>query len=59
MSMLDDKSLEVVNRGDFVIGGKNKSFTQIQDMGNSFVVVDDIEAGSGNKIPLWLFGFLY
>ncbi|MFK5976356.1 MAG: hypothetical protein QM493_07605 [Sulfurovum sp.] len=33
----------------FEIGGKNKSFKQIRD----------IEIGFGNKIPLWLFGFLY
>ena len=54
-------------RGDFLvdekyifeIGGKNKSFKQIKDMDNSFVVADDIEIGFGNKIPLWLFGFLY
>jgi len=25
----------------------------------SFVVKDDIEVGSLNAIPLWLFGFLY
>ena len=43
----------------FEIGGKNKSFKQIKDIENSFVVADDIEIGSGNKIPLWLFGFLY
>jgi len=43
----------------FEIGGKNKSFKQIKDISNSFVVADDIEIGSGNKIPLWLFGFLY
>jgi hypothetical protein len=30
-----------------------------KDISNSFVVVDDIEVGSGNKIPMWLFGFLY
>ena len=53
--------------GDFLIdghyiveiGGKNKSFKQIKDIENSFVVSDDIEVGVGNKIPLWLFGFLY
>jgi len=39
----------------FEIGGKNKSFKQIKDISNSFVVADDIEIGSGNKIPLWLF----
>ncbi len=43
----------------FEIGGKNKSFKQIKDVENSFVVSDDIEIGMGNKIPLWLFGFLY
>jgi len=41
------------------IGGKNKSFNQIKDLPNSFVVADEIECGKGNKIPLWLFGFLY
>lgn len=43
----------------FEIGGKNKTARQISDVPNSFVVADDIETGFGNKIPLWLFGFLY
>ena len=43
----------------FEIGGKNKSFKQIKDIKNSFVVADDTEIGFGNKIPLWLLGFLY
>jgi len=43
----------------FEIGGKKKSFKQVKDTDNSFVVADDIEIGFGNKIPLWLFGFLY
>jgi len=43
----------------FEIGGKNKSFEQIKNIENSFVVADDIEIGFKNKIPLWLFGFLY
>ena len=43
----------------FEIGGKNKSFKQIKNIADSFVVADDIEVGFGNKIPLWLFGFLY
>ncbi|MCK5293048.1 MAG: ATP-binding protein [Arcobacteraceae bacterium] len=57
----------VPSKGDFLvdekylfeIGGKNKSFTQIKDLDNSFVVADNLESGFGNKIPLWLFGFLY
>jgi predicted AAA+ superfamily ATPase len=43
----------------FEIGGKGKGFSQLADMPNSYVVNDDIEVGFGNKIPLWLFGFLY
>jgi len=43
----------------FEVGGRGKGFDQIKDMENSFVVNDDIEVGFGNKIPLWLFGFLY
>ena len=43
----------------FEVGGKNKNFKQIANVSNSFVASDDIEVGFGNKIPLWLFGFLY
>ena len=43
----------------FEIGGARKGFDQIKDLPNSFVVNDDTEVGFGNKIPLWLFGFLY
>ena len=31
----------------------------VKDIENSFVVADDIEVGFANRIPLWLFGFLY
>ena len=66
-SRLIDDTILLSNSGDFKllnnytveIGGKNKSFEQIKDMPNSFVVADEIEIGFGNKIPLWLFGFLY
>ena len=43
----------------FEVGGKGKGFDQVKDVPNSFVVNDDVEIGFGNKIPLWLFGFLY
>ncbi len=49
----------VSNKYLFEIGGKNKSFKQIKDIPNSFVVADEVEVGYKNKIPLWLFGFLY
>ena len=43
----------------FEVGGKGKTFEQIKDLPNSFIAYDDVEVGRGNKIPLWLFGFLY
>jgi predicted AAA+ superfamily ATPase len=49
----------VNNKYIFEIGGKNKSFKQIKNLTNSYVVSDDIEIGFKNRIPLWLFGFLY
>lgn len=46
--------------GNYIIeaGGKNKPASQnISE--NYIVAADDIEIGYKNKIPLWLFGFLY
>ena len=63
----DTHKLNIPKRGDFLVddiylfevGGKRKGFKQIKDIPHSYIVADDIEIGSGNKIPLWLFGFLY
>lgn len=43
----------------FEVGGKGKSFRQIQDLPDSFLAVDDTEVGLRSRIPLWLFGLLY
>ena len=43
----------------FEVGGKGKRFGQIADVPDSYVVNDETSVGYGNKIPLWLFGFLY
>jgi hypothetical protein len=32
---------------------------QIKSEKNAYLACDDIEQGIGNKIPLWIFGFLY
>ena len=43
----------------FEVGGRRKSFEQIKDLPDSYLAVDDLEIGYGNRIPLWMFGLLY
>ncbi len=43
----------------FEIGGKHKTKEQVKDLQNAFIAADDIEIGFQEKIPLWLFGFMY
>jgi len=59
--------VKIPKSGDFVldenfifeIGGKKKTSAQIINEKNAFVISDNILIGAYNKIPLWLFGFLY
>lgn len=50
--IIDDKYL-------FEVGGAKKGFAQISNIKDSYIAADNIETGVGNKIPLWLFGFMY
>ncbi len=43
----------------FEVGGGGKSARQIKGVKNSYLALDRIEIGAGNRIPLYLFGFLY
>jgi uncharacterized protein len=60
-------SISLPRQGDFhvdhkyiiEVGGRQKGFKQIADISDSYIAADDLEIGSGKKIPLWLFGFLY
>ena len=60
-------SLEYTTAGDFLVegtytlevGGRKKGKAQIEGIPNAYILADDIEYGNGNKIPLWLLGFLY
>jgi predicted AAA+ superfamily ATPase len=60
-------TVEYAKQGDFVIdrkytievGGASKDGKQIAGAENAFIAADNIEYALGNKIPLWLFGFLY
>jgi hypothetical protein len=43
----------------FEIGGPNKKFIQVKDVENGYLLMDGIESGYKNTIPLYLMGFLY
>jgi len=66
-NLLNDEGIYASKQGDFYceekytfeVGGKSKGFNQIKDIPNSYVVSDDLEVGIGNKVALWMFGFLY
>ena len=60
-------TITYANQGDFIVddtftvevGGKNKTKKQLEGVNNSYTVIDDVTIGSQDRIPLWLFGFLY
>ena len=43
----------------FEIGGRNKNFTQIAGVEDSYIFADDWDIPDGAKLPLWMLGFLY
>jgi uncharacterized protein len=43
----------------FEVGGKSKTEKQIKNVADSYLAIDGIEDGYQNRIPLWIFGFLY
>lgn len=51
--------IEIDKKYIFEIGGKRKGYSQIADIPDSYILADDITSGFGNKIPLWLLGFIY
>jgi predicted AAA+ superfamily ATPase len=67
VTQMKDLDLFLSKQGDFFVdykytievGGKNKSFNQIKELENSYLALDTDFTTHNNKIPLWLFGFLY
>lgn len=43
----------------FEVGGADKSFDQIADIPNSYVLADSMEFPIGKKLPLWIVGLIY
>jgi predicted AAA+ superfamily ATPase len=62
-----DHKVTLPAKGDFMVdgkytfevGGKNKTFRDASSGKNFRIAADEIETGNGQKVPLWLFGFLY
>jgi len=54
-------------QGDFLIdgkitievGGQDKTFDQIADTPNSYILADSMEFPVGKKLPLWIVGLMY
>ncbi len=65
--LMENHRVMYTKKGDFLVdnkytvevGGKGKNKKQIVDIENSYIAADNIEYAHLNKIPLWLFGFLY
>ncbi len=65
--LAESSAITIPQNGDFLVaekftfevGGKNKDFSQIQNVNNAYFACDGVEGSAGKKIPLWLFGFLY
>lgn len=49
----------VDGRWTFEVGGPDKSFSQIADLPDSFILADSLEFPVGKKLPLWLVGLVY
>ena len=43
----------------FEVGGRDKSFDQIADVPNSYILADNMEFPVGKKLPIWLVGLIY
>jgi len=66
LSCFPEKNIVYPDQGDFLtgnylfeVGGPNKDNKQIANIPDAYLALDKLEVGSGNRIPIWLFGFLF
>lgn len=60
-------TITAAEKGDFLIddeftieiGGRSKDKSQIAGQKKAYLALDDLPFSSGQRVPLWLFGFLY
>ena len=66
-TLLARHSVTTEQQGDFLVdgkfvievGGRAKGSSQITGLPNAYLALDNLPVGSGKRVPLWLFGFLY
>jgi len=56
---ITDGDFKVNGKWRFETGGKSKTAKQLKTPQDAYIVSDQLEIGSGKRIPLWIFGFLY
>ena len=56
---IDHGDFKVDGKFTFEVGGKDKSFQQIADIPNSYILADNIDFPIGKKLPIWLVGLIY
>ena len=49
----------VDQRFTFEVGGERKTFEQIAQVLNSYILADRMEYPVGKKLPVWLVGMIY
>lgn len=50
---------KIDGRYTFEVGGEDKTYNQIADVPDSYILADGIETPYRCKLPLWIVGFLY
>jgi len=55
----DSGDFKIDGKYTFEVGGSDKSFDQIADMPDSYILADQIEYPIGKKLPLWIVGMTY
>ena len=55
----DQGDFKVDGKFTFEVGGKDKSFQQIANIPNSYILADNLDFPIGKKLPIWLVGLIY
>ena len=55
----DKDDFKIDGKITFEVGGKEKSFQQIANVANSYILADNLDFPIGKKLPIWLIGLIY